>query len=168
MFKRCGDGSLVVGGVVISTWGGGGICLHVSWTNNNHPPRIGCLLARKQVVVLACQLAEVGEQDYAKNTKSNPESTSEYSLRQWKLADGVAGLSHILRRVRNNNTAIGGIIRVWHHATIDREQSGVCLWEILWLFFLWREARFYVEMYKWIRTHKMWDDVSCCNNTKER
>ena len=45
-----------------------------------------------------------------------------------KLADGVAGLSHIiLRRVRNNNTAIGGIIRVWHHATIDREQSGMSM-----------------------------------------
>ena len=45
-----------------------------------------------------------------------------------------------------------------HQATIEKEQSA-SLWEILWLFFLWREARFYVEMYKWIRTHKMWDDV---------
>ena len=32
----------------------------------------------KRVVALACQLAEVGEQDYTKNTKHNPESTSEH------------------------------------------------------------------------------------------
>ena len=53
-----------------------------------------------------------------------------------------------------------GDYKVWHHATIDREHGGMSMSLGDYMaFFLWREARFYVEMYKWIRTHKMWDDV---------
>ena len=71
--------SLVVGGVVISTWGGGGICWYVALTNNNHPPIIGCLPAGKRVMALARWLAEVGEQDYTKiqnETQNLPPSTN--------------------------------------------------------------------------------------------
>ena len=91
-----------------------------------------------------------------------------------KLADGVAGLSHILRRVRNNNTAIGGIIRVWHHATIKREQIGMSM-GLRGCFFLRRATTIDVE-HKLIngRIDKsrdgdyVRDDVHVRNNTNER
>jgi hypothetical protein len=49
-----------------------------------------------------------------------------------------------------------------------KEQNGMSM-GVLWPFFLWREARFYAEMCKWIGTNasSVWDNVPIMYATTE-
>ena len=86
-----------------------------------------------------------------------------------KLADGVASLPCILRKVWNNNTKTNCRgTKGWSTKQQLKRNKMMSMW-ILWLCFLWREATFYVELHKWIRMHVMCGTMyHVRNNTKER
>jgi hypothetical protein len=148
-----------------------------SWTNNNHPPRIGCLLAEKRVVALHVNWRRWGSmyQKYNETHNLPPGTDADdlvvmEELRLWrrrqicnndcfgcennkqpllKLVDSVFPCHVSSRRCEIITQQFWGYERVEHQET--KEQNGMSMGVVRSLF-LWREARFYAEMCKWIGT----------------